>query len=167
MKLKETVNDVLKQLQNVIEQINLEDYTGENKSIDSSIGEHARHIIEFYVCLLQGLKSGVINYDNRQRDKRIESDPDFAISKIGEILSFTENYDENPTLTLNQCYSYTEIDNLTIQTNYLRELTYNIEHTIHHLAIMKTAINERCNYIDLPGNFGIASSTVRYSNTGK
>jgi len=167
MNLKETVYDVLNQLQLVLEQINLDDYTGKNKSIDSSIGEHTRHIIEFYICLIQGLNSGTVNYDSRQRDKRIESDPDFAISKIKEILSFTDNFKENPAIMLNQSYGYSGIDNLTIQTNYLRELTYNIEHTIHHLAIMKTAIIERCEYMDLPGNFGIASSTVRYMNTGK
>ncbi len=167
MNLKEAANDVLSQLQSVIDQVKPEDYTGKIRNLESSIGEHARHIIEFYICLIQGLDVRVINYDSRERDKRIETNSNFANRKIEEILSFINNYNENPALTLSLSYSYSELDNLNIQSNYLRELAYNIEHTIHHLAIIKIAINEFYDYIELPGNFGIASSTVRHSITEK
>jgi hypothetical protein len=48
-----------------------------------------------------------------------------------------------------------------------RELAYNIEHTIHHMAIIKQSIIEHFTYIDLPEYFGVASSTVRYASAKK
>ena len=38
----------------------------------------------------------------------------------------------------------------TISTNYFRELTYNIEHAIHHMAIMKIGVREVAPYVTLP-----------------
>jgi len=49
-----------------------------------------------------------------------------------------------------------------IKTNALRELAYNIEHAIHHMAIIKIGINEVSPYILLPSAFGVASSTIRH-----
>jgi hypothetical protein len=44
-------------------------------------------------------------------------------------------------------------------------LVYNIEHAVHHMAIMKIGIREVADYINLPDNFGIAVSTLRYRET--
>jgi hypothetical protein len=49
-----------------------------------------------------------------------------------------------------------------MDTNYFRELTYNIEHAVHHMAIIKIGIREVANYVTLPADFGIAASTIRY-----
>ena len=35
---------------------------------DGSIGQHTRHIIEFYECFSEGLDKGLINYDARRRN---------------------------------------------------------------------------------------------------
>jgi hypothetical protein len=51
---------------------------------------------------------------------------------------------------------------VTIDTNATRELVYNIEHAVHHMAIIKIGVREIATYIDLPTDFGIAASTIRY-----
>ncbi|MDX1476670.1 MAG: hypothetical protein R3301_03155 [Saprospiraceae bacterium] len=43
-----------------------------------------------------------------------------------------------------------------------RELIYNIEHTIHHLAIIKIGLAIIAPDIPLPAHFGVAPSTVKY-----
>lgn len=49
-----------------------------------------------------------------------------------------------------------------VETNFLRELTYNIEHAVHHMAIMKIGIREVAPLIVIPKSFGVAVSTLRY-----
>jgi len=45
--------------------------------------------------------------------------------------------------------------------NYFREVVYNTEHTIHHLALIKVAIIDM--KLDIVDNdFGMAYSTIKY-----
>jgi len=41
----------------------------------SSIGQHMRHIVEFYTCLLSQQQGQIINYDLRARNQLIEEYP--------------------------------------------------------------------------------------------
>ncbi len=50
-------------------------------------------------------------------------------------------------------------------SSFHREVAYNIEHAIHHMALLKVAVNQTLHYIQLPENFGVASSTVRYQES--
>ena len=59
-------------------------------------------------------------------------------------------------------YNLNDEEAITIETNYYRELIYNIEHAVHHMAIMKIGIHEVAPYISLPADFGVAASTIRY-----
>jgi hypothetical protein len=47
-------------------------------------------------------------------------------------------------------------------TSYNRELVYNLEHAIHHMAIMKIAVDNAFPQVQMPENFGVAYSTIRY-----
>jgi hypothetical protein len=54
---------------------------------------------------------------------------------------------------------------LEIPTNFYRELLYNIEHCIHHQALIKVAFNEMKMSHLLNKNFGVAPSTIQYRET--
>jgi len=129
----------------------------------STIGQHTRHIIEFYTCLLEQSEAGdlpTINYAARRRDLRIETDPDHALSQVDTICGILPGLEESGSCLLD-CSEHGD-DNLRTTSTIGRELQYNIEHTIHHLAIIKIALRHAAPDIALPDHFGVAPSTIRY-----
>ena len=102
---------------------------------DATIGEHMRHIIELFDCLLSNYNLGIINYDDRKRDIRIQSDVNFAISMLENQLDSIEKPNKELSL-VHGCNSNEE----PLTTNYYRELLYNLEHSIHHQALIKVAL---------------------------
>ena len=162
MSLKVAAREILTQLDAVIHQLKPDDYVRQSSLLNNStIGQHVRHTLEFFICLMDGMPNGMVNYDNRKRDKMIEEDIEFASRVIRGVHDFVEKQSSNPALTLKANFGGPEESEVSIPSNYLRELTYNIEHAIHHLALMRVAIAEFCDYVKLPEDFGVASSTVR------
>lgn len=129
----------------------------------STIGQHTRHIIEFYICLIDQCNQPeipVINYAKRQRDYRIESEPDHALRLVNEICERLGDLDVDKNCMLDS--SEHGLEDLLVSSTIGRELIYNIEHTIHHLAIVKIALKATAPSIDLPEHFGVAPSTIRH-----
>lgn len=129
----------------------------------STIGQHTRHIIEFYTCLIeQSLNQNepVINYAKRRRDYQIESQPDHAMQLVNELCDRLNDLDADQRCFLD-CEEHGR-ENLLVSSTIGRELIYNIEHTIHHLAIVKIALKATNPSIALPEHFGVAPSTIRH-----
>ena len=155
--------NILNQLEITIEQIQPTDFCRPAQTLSgSTVGQHLRHTLEFFQCLEKGFESGVINYDKRDHDKQIETDKHLAIAVISRIRDFVASQVQDKHLKLEASYELLSEDCLTISTNYYRELIYNIEHAIHHMAIMKIGVREIAPYVKLPEYFGVAVSTVRY-----
>ncbi len=147
------------QLQYLLEQLTPAQYTEKLPALHgSTAGQHLRHIIEFFEELNKGYASGTINYDNRQREAVVEQDKTIATEKLLCILSSVKK--ENKVLFLEMCYDAEPSHTETIATNYYREWAYNIEHTVHHMALIKTGLFSFHN-VQLPHNFGVAASTQR------
>lgn len=130
---------------------------------NSSIGQHTRHIIEFYLCLLdqsEGITDPVINYCLRRRDHQIESDPLYAKACIQNIRERLTSLKEDDRCYLN-CDEH-GADSVVAKSTLGRELVYNIEHTIHHLAIIKIALRHSFPEINIPEHFGVAPSTLHH-----
>lgn len=162
MHLHHACTQILSQLITLVEQIDINDFTRPVESLSqSTIGQHVRHTLEFFMCFQHGYESGVINYDRRAHDKLIESDKFMALAAIGDIMKFVNSLQERP-LKLEVGYDLESDDFVTIETTSIRELVYNIEHAVHHMAIMKIGVREIASYIDLSRDFGIAASTIRY-----
>lgn len=154
---------ILNQLANVVEQISEEDFGKPSEALSrSTIGQHLRHTLEFFICLEQGHELGVVNYDKRIHNKAMENDKHIALHTISQIKEFITNNPQDKLLKLEVGYEQDSEECVSIDTNYLRELTYNVEHAVHHMAIMKIGIREVAGYIKLPSDFGVAVSTVRY-----
>jgi uncharacterized damage-inducible protein DinB len=155
--LFEETKVVLVQLIESLNKLNYDEYTHKIEPLNnSSIGEHVRHIIELFQQLEVGYNTGVLNYDARKRDVLIQQNLDFAIESIAKIVeSITKENKKIQLITL-----LAEDENL-IETNYYRELMYNLEHCIHHQALLKIGFN----YLGidkLPEDYGVAKSTLIY-----
>ena len=154
-----SINTSLNELVALLVQIPDDEYVKPCNSLsDSTIGEHTRHIIEMFQCLDGNYASGIVNYDKRPRNKLIQTDPEFAISQIKIIQNSLEK--ENKKIELQQIIDEEE---LRIESNYFRELLYNLEHCIHHQALIKVAILH-IESITISKDFGVALSTIEYRN---
>lgn len=131
----------------------------------STLGQHIRHVAEFFLCLQKGLSTGVINYDRRERNKDIEENRIFAIRAMAKISEDLTSLTVAKSLTLQAIYGVREEKLVEIPTNLERELAYNIEHAIHHMAILKIGFKEIRSEVELPEGYGVASSTLRYQKT--
>jgi uncharacterized damage-inducible protein DinB len=162
MILTQACSKILDQLADLLAQIREDDFAKPAETLSSStIGQHLRHTLEFFSCLERGFNQGTINYDKRAHDKLIESDKFLAMAAIEKIKTFISNLTDKPLL-LEVGYDVDKDEYVTLATNATRELVYNIEHAVHHMAIMKIGVREIAPYITLSADFGIAASTVRY-----
>lgn len=153
------INTVLDELTKLLEQLPNEKYSEKCLQLSgATIGEHTRHIIEMFQCLEMQYDKGNVNYDKRRRDLLIQSSVEFANNAICNLKSSLNK--SNKALTLEQNLGDTKI--LT-ETNYNRELLYNLEHCIHHQALIKVALLNHKNII-ISENFGVASSTIAHRN---
>ena len=161
--LHNSASDLLSQLANIISQCRKNDFSRSLTELSgSTFGQHVRHTLEFFICLFDARNDQLVNYDNRKHDKLIESDKKLALSVITSIQEFLDQNKEDFDISFEANYTQSEGNNQIMRSSFFRELSYNIEHAIHHMALMKVAINQSLDYITLPENFGVASSTVRY-----
>lgn len=126
----------------------------------NTLGKHVRHIIEFYECLLNGSASGKLNYDLRTRDLVLETSPRHALLVLQAITQKLEHCKDQP-MQLETCFD-PEAGTVVTHTSFKRELAYNIEHAIHHMAIIRIAAESQFSEVTFPENFGVAFSTIRY-----
>lgn len=164
--MKRVSKENLHQLKGLLQAVDLQHYTAKPEILaGASIGQHIRHILEFYLLLVSGSFTGTISYDKRERDVRIEGDPEFAINTIDRLLRGIDTLDENLQVNLEADYSVSGASQNLISSSVGRELAYCIEHSIHHQALIKAGLIA----LGLPSltdeHFGIAYSSIRYRKT--
>lgn len=156
----------LNEIKKVLLQLTNEQYAHPSITLfGATIGQHVRHILEFYQSVFDGLETRVINYDNRKRNLLIETNSAYAIQIIDLINSQLSLSTTDETLVLEGNFCAEEGKKIKIKTSFLRELGYCLEHSIHHQALIKVGLLEtNCiSYID--ENFGLAPATIRYRKT--
>lgn len=158
------LDTVFKQLTQLTDNINELDYCKKLTVLsDNTVGKHIRHIIEFFECFDEGCKTGVVDYDKRERNAEIEQSPIYASTKLNDLYDSISSINSNMPLKLNSILTGEMPDgNSPVATSFKRELIYTLEHAIHHMAIIEIGIKQELKHIHLPDNFGIAFSTVSY-----
>jgi hypothetical protein len=152
-----SINNTLNEMIQLLNQLSDDDYTFPCTSLsNATIGEHTRHIIELFQCLENQYDSGVVDYDSRKRDLDIQTNTKVAIAAIKEISKNLEK--PNKKIQLHQII---DGEKMNIESNYFRELLYNLEHCIHHQALIKVAVLQN-ESITIDEFFGVARSTIEY-----
>lgn len=157
----------LKQLKGLVDKITDENFQKKASSLfDSTIGEHVRHSLEFYTCFIEGIEAGLINYDRRKREKHLEVQTEACAAEIDDIINRL-NTPMPPQNTLKVEANFSKSDSgttIALNTSVNRELAYCLEHSVHHQALIKTALKELECLELVDENFGIAASTIRNRN---
>lgn len=165
MSIQKTISHSFDEMKSILLQFDDTSFQQELKIIsNASVGQHFRHIIEFYSCLLQAQENRCISYDDRQRNHSLENSVVENLTTLNHLKTKIEALDLDITIQLKQNY-YGE--HFMINTTNYREIMYCFDHSIHHFALIKIAIETHFPTFKIPQNFGIASSTIAFQNQEK
>ncbi len=163
MQLVEPAKSILSQLSEVIFQLDEVEYA---RTLDvfsgASVGQHTRHILEFYECLLDNIESSEISYDERSRSLSLEENPEVVLDTIKELNSKLDNLNADKQIILVGILGNVRNE---VPSSISRELLYVVEHAVHHMAIIKIGLLVNFPKVKIAENFGVAESTVRYKQT--
>jgi len=129
----------------------------------STLGQHCRHIIDFYRCVIQGAFCGEVNYACRDRSSAIENNIELAQSQLAELQRIVrELCNDEPLKIVTDFHQDVGNEHEVVQSSIGRELMYAYDHAIHHLAMIKIGIKENFSYVDIDRTVGLASSTINH-----
>lgn len=150
----------LSQLEQLLQDIGKLRYTQPLELLEGhSIGQHVRHLLEFYQCLIDGLPGKTVNYAGRSRASVPETDPGYALSMVQEIKSALVASDSTDLIEVVADYPHQQLKCLS---SLGRELMFAFDHAIHHLAIIRVAVRHYWPEYSIPDHLGLAPSTVRH-----
>ena len=135
----------------------------------AATGKHMRHILDHYLKFFDGFPAASVDYDQRDRDERIENERQFAMETIRSIQSqlralgktlLADPGLESRPLTVRLCTSASNPQSGEVTSSLERELIFLHGHTTHHYAIIAAILK----MLECPvsSDFGIAPSTLVY-----
>lgn len=165
--LNTAAKDVLQQGCIFLERIDDETYARPMEGeFSASLGAHYRHVLDHFLCLAEGIRTGQVNYDQRRRNPQLESSVTCArlvteglIEEFGRLSS--EILQSECVVTYSVGYGETEAE--AVRSNLAREVMFCVGHAIHHYAILRIL----CAGVGLklPHEFGVAPSTLKHLET--
>lgn len=132
--------------------------------MNSGVGGHFRHCIDFYNSFLSSFETGRINYLLRKRNQLVEIDSTLAIFEITAIIEKLRRL--SPADLQSQVQVILEDSTGPLDapdwscSSVMRELQSLLSHTIHHYAIIALAL--RLQGFEPSAEFGVAPSTLAY-----
>jgi hypothetical protein len=130
---------------------------------EHGIGSHFRHCVDFYRAFLQGVQTGWINYDDRERDSRIGQNHCLAIEKLETIIRQLEELsgiDNQMVVSVRLEDARDGADSRSWScSSVMRELQSLVSHTVHHYALI--GLMMQLNGFAIPPEFGVAPSTLK------
>ncbi|MBX2844499.1 MAG: hypothetical protein KTR26_22240 [Flammeovirgaceae bacterium] len=168
MYLKDVCIEIINQLIDVTKHLKPEEFCLPLEILSgSSIGKHQRHVIEFYQILLSNYQEGKISYDKRAHNGEMENSREKAIIALQKLKDSLKLLKSDKALLLAASFSTDKDEVIYMESSLARELAFNLEHAIHHMAIVKIAIKLNFPHISIPKNFGIAYSTLQYEKSNE
>lgn len=160
MQAKDALLLTIHQVSDLLQQLEPHEYRKPLPEFDgSSLGQHFRHILEFFICLERGIPSGVIDYASRERNILLEDSPGIANASLHSFAETLENL--QPSLSVALKAEFGGVDRPCYESTVGRELAFVYDHAIHHLAIIKIGL--RCHFprIQADRDLGVSPSTIK------
>ena len=152
------------QICSLLKLIDDEDYS---KPLDifngSTLGQHFRHILDFYNMVLKGVVENEIDYSKRERNPKVELDTAYANNAFCEVAQQVAVLDEQKSIQVRADFSnYHDENRPTVPSSVGRELMFAYDHAVHHLAIIKIGIRSTLPHLKLDENLGVAPATIKF-----
>ena len=153
----------------IFELLNLLDNQGYAASLDvfhgSSLGQHFRHILDFYKSIIKGNHLGHIDYSDRERSTQVEIDIAYAKNAIDHVIKAIKDLDEQKPILVKADFSHhVKEDRPMVESSIGRELMFAYDHALHHLAMIMIGIRTSLPGIQINEALGVAPATLKYRN---
>lgn len=130
---------------------------------NSTLGQHFRHIFDFYDCLIRGASDGIVDYASRKRNEQMEKDPRYAEQLFREMEQSCATLRESQLLEVRADFSSLPTDGRPLVGSTVgRELMFAYDHAIHHLALIKIGMREALPGVAIDEKLGVAPSTLKH-----
>jgi hypothetical protein len=129
--------------------------------IQSGVGAHFRHCLDFYNSFLAGVSIGRIDYNRRERDALVERDRAFAATRLRIVLAELASLRVTDGATpLVVALEGAAAGAAWCASTVLRELQFLLSHTIHHYALVALVL--RLQGFEPGAGFGVNPSTLQH-----
>jgi hypothetical protein len=157
---------ILDQLRGLIASLSSSDYTtrADERFARSTIGGHVRHCLDHARALVDGWKTGLIDYDHRARGTLIETSPTEASAELARLIAAMERLallDADDAIDVAVMPSRDGAA-VTLRSSLARELAFVLSHTIHHNATIRGMVVALGKPV--PESFGYAASTLAHKD---
>lgn len=133
----------------------------------TSIGQHFRHILDFYTSVFKGIPGGIIDFSKRERSPSVEQSPEVAAAAFRQIINKLEAINPQEKIQVRADFSSTsEAGRPLIHSSIARELMFAYDHAVHHMAMIRIGIQHLLPEFYLDEAFGLAPATVKYRKEG-
>ena len=129
----------------------------------ASVGSQFRHVLDHYRAFIDGREEGRVDYDARQRDRRIETDPAEAAAQARAMVIQLERIhveDANHAIAVHMDSGGDQRMPDWRPSTIGRELQFLVSHTVHHYALIKLLLEDVG--IEAGAEFGVAPSSLAY-----
>jgi uncharacterized damage-inducible protein DinB len=165
--LLDSVREILRQGEILLPAISDEAYTCKLAvAFNSSIGGHYRHCLDHFQILLNAVGAGDLDYDQRERGTRVETDRLAALEATRELIVGYQDLDPawlSRSLAVTCKTNYATSGSQTSPSTIGREVMYSVAHAVHHYALI--GVMAGILGVPLPAGFGIAPSTLKHQAT--
>lgn len=129
----------------------------------STVGQHFRHILEFYTCLLEGCDAAYIDYSSRQRNDAISENPRIALRVLESVVNKIPQLNVQQVLKVESEFCEAADERRPAYLSSMgRELQYAFDHAVHHLAIIRMGLESHFPEIPVEADLGVAPSTLKH-----
>jgi uncharacterized damage-inducible protein DinB len=150
----------------LLERLTLEVYQSPTRPGWASVGSQFRHVLDHYRAFLVGWPAGRIDYDARQRERLVETDPVEAAIQARETMAELERIhveDANRPVAVQMDSGGDQRLPDWRPSTIGRELQFLVSHTVHHYALIKLLLEDVG--IHAGAEFGVAPSSLAYQAT--
>ncbi len=132
---------------------------------ESPVGTHLRHVIEHYEALLYPAELGHVDYDQRPRDRQLESQPAMARARLEALQARLRQWTDVQLAAPLQVRGLGGLAgefSFAVESSTGRELVFVASHAIHHFALLQAHCKQ--NGIPVNAQFGRAPATVAHEH---